>query len=389
MQSDDNTEVGLLGTSQAIRAIKADVATAARSDAKVLVTGETGVGKEVVARLIHEQSARRHKPLVTLNCAGVPESLLESELFGHVRGSFTGAHKDRRGLLEMAANGTMFLDEVGEMSLRMQAVLLRFLQSGEIQRVGADSAHTRVNVRLVSATNRDLKARMADGEFREDFYFRLNVVSIHIPPLRDRAEDIPLLAAHFVEELGRQHRISTALSPELLDVLTRYRWPGNVRELRNVLERALVRARGPVLTPRDLPQQVLDDATVNSAPSAVDSATSQGARATAPSRVNDLAARMLVHGESFWAVVPPAAVLEYAHARRSQGPHPARTRTDPRQLSRPSVALQHGRRGQRTVPGLSAGTWLSFAAPQPEGDPPHRPTAHDGGQRRQELDTSL
>ena len=145
----------------------------------------------------------------------------------------------------MAANGTMFLDEVGEMSLRMQAVLLRFLQSGEIQRVGADTAHTRVNVRLISATNRDLRAQMADGEFREDFYFRLNVVGIHLLPLRQRAEDIPLLAIHFVEELGRQHRVATTLSPEILDILCRYHWPGNVRELRNVLERALVRAAGP------------------------------------------------------------------------------------------------------------------------------------------------
>ena len=157
VQSDDNSEVRLVGTSTAILAIQADIDTAARSDAKVLITGETGVGKEVVAHFIHQRSARRHQPMVTLNCAGVPESLLESELFGHVRGSFTGAHKDRRGLLEMAANGTMFLDEVGEMSLRMQAVLLRFLQSGEIQRVGADRAHTKVNVRLISATNRDLE----------------------------------------------------------------------------------------------------------------------------------------------------------------------------------------------------------------------------------------
>src|SRR5262249_47390960 len=157
----------LLGRSEAIRAIEADVECAARSDAKVLITGETGVGKEVVAKLIHQRSSRANAPLVTLNCAGLPDSLLESELFGHARGSFTGAYRDKPGLLEMGQSGTVFLDEVGEMSTRMQVVLLRFLETGEIQRVGGDRAHTRVNVRLITATNRDLPAQIVSGAFRE------------------------------------------------------------------------------------------------------------------------------------------------------------------------------------------------------------------------------
>src|SRR5882672_3225299 len=195
-------EVRLIGRSAAIRAIEDEVDRAARSDAKVLITGETGVGKEVVARLIHQRSGRSSASLVTLNCAGLPDSLLESELFGHVRGSFTGAYRDKPGLLEMAPNGTVFLDEVGEMSTRMQVVLLRFLETGEIQRIGADRSHTRVNVRLITATNRDLPVQIANGVFREDLYFRLNVIRLHIPPLRERADDIPLLVNYYLDEYG-------------------------------------------------------------------------------------------------------------------------------------------------------------------------------------------
>src|SRR3984885_5427637 len=201
-------ETNLIGRSEAIRAIEAEVDTAARSDAKVLITGETGVGKEVVARLIHHRSARANSPLVTLNCAGLPDSLLESELFGHVRGSFTGAYRDKPGLLEMAPNGTVFLDEVGEMSARMQVVLLRFLETGEIQRVGSDRSHTRVNVRLITATNRDLQTQINSGAFREDLYFRLNVIRLTIPPLRERIDDIPLLIDYYLDTYGTQHRVT-------------------------------------------------------------------------------------------------------------------------------------------------------------------------------------
>src|SRR5262245_45624412 len=250
-------DVRLVGRSEAIRSIEADIDCAARSDAKVLITGETGVGKEVVARLIHQRSLRAAAGMVTLNCAGLPDSLLESELFGHVRGSFTGAYRDKPGLLEMAPNGTVFLDEVGEMSTRMQVVLLRFLESGEIQRVGADRSHARVNVRLVTATNRDLEAQIAAGTFREDLYFRLNVIRLTIPPLRERADDIPLLVNYFLHTYRQVHQTAAnEISPEAMDALLAHRWPGNVRELKNVVERIVLKATGPVVGLADLPPEV-------------------------------------------------------------------------------------------------------------------------------------
>src|SRR2546428_8548080 len=181
-----------------MRAIRAEVEWAARSDAKVLLAGEGGVGKDIRARVIHQRSPRRHMPLVTINCVSVPDSLLEPELFGHVRGSFTGAFRDRVGLLEAAHRGTVFLDEVCEMSTRMQALLLRFLESGEIQRIGADRALSNVDVRVIAATNRDPQELVANKTFREDLYYRLNVIDIRIPPLRARRVDIPLLFEHFI-----------------------------------------------------------------------------------------------------------------------------------------------------------------------------------------------
>jgi transcriptional regulator with GAF, ATPase, and Fis domain len=196
-----------IARSEAMRTLEADVDCAARSDAKVLITGETGAGKEVIARLIHERGIRASARMVTLNCAGLPDSLLESELFGHVKGSFTGAYRDKPGLLEVAPNGTVFLDEIGEMSTRMQVVLLRFLETGEIQRVGADRSHIRVNVRLVTATNRDLPKEIAAGNFREDLFFRLNVIRMTIPPLRERIEDVPILFDHYLAFYCEQHRV--------------------------------------------------------------------------------------------------------------------------------------------------------------------------------------
>jgi transcriptional regulator with GAF, ATPase, and Fis domain len=283
-----------------IRAIETDVDLAARSDAKVLITGETGVGKEVVARLIHHRSPRASASLVTLNCAGLPDSLLESELFGHVRGSFTGAYRDKPGLLETAPNGTVFLDEVGEMSTRMQVVLLRFLESGEIQRIGADRSHARVNVRLITATNRDLAASIASGIFREDLYFRLNVIRLNIPPLRERAEDIPLLVTHFLAAFSQSHKVPTAeVTPEAMELLTTYRWPGNIRELKNVVERMVLKAGGQPIRPRDLPHDLVKTATAAAT-------TAPGATAAArPSPADDLAAVMVKQGESFWSVVYP------------------------------------------------------------------------------------
>jgi transcriptional regulator with GAF, ATPase, and Fis domain len=291
----------LIGRSEVIQTIETDVECAARSDAKVLITGETGVGKEIVARLIHHRSSRTSGPLVTVNCAGLPDSLLESELFGHVRGSFTGAYRDKPGLLEMAPNGTVFLDEVGEMSMRMQVVLLRFLETGEIQRIGADRCHTRVNVRLITATNRDLQAQIASGAFREDLYFRLNVIRLCIPPLRERVEDIALLVEHFLDMYSRQHRTARPqITPGALEVLSAYRWPGNIRELKNVLERLVLKANGQPIRPIDLPTDV--------APSAL-RVDRHGDRAVPgppePSAAERLAGRMLQGGESFWSAVYP------------------------------------------------------------------------------------
>jgi transcriptional regulator with PAS, ATPase and Fis domain len=226
----------------------------AAGDAKVLVTGESGVGKDVIARHIHANSKRVRGPFVAVNCAGLTETLLESELFGHVKGSFTGAYRDKRGKLQMAHGGTLFLDEVGEMSLRMQALLLRFLETGEIQSVGAHEESAHVDVRVIAATNRNLPDRVAAGEFREDLLYRLRVIHVHVPPLRERREDIRVLVKHLAARAGRQ----VQFSDEALRMLERYRWPGNVRELQNVVERACALADGHTITPDDLPDHVRD-----------------------------------------------------------------------------------------------------------------------------------
>jgi transcriptional regulator with GAF, ATPase, and Fis domain len=290
-------EPRFIARSSEMRALDADIDCAARSDAKVLITGETGVGKEVVARLIHQRSPRASAPMVALNCAGLPDSLLESELFGHMRGSFTGAYRDKPGLLEMAPNGTVFLDEVGEMSMRMQVVLLRFLETGEIQRVGADRSQTRVNVRLITATNRDLQAEITNGQFREDLYFRLNVVRLSIPPLRERADDIPELVKYYVSWYGQQHRVVVGdLSADALDALVAYRWPGNIRELRNVVERIVLKANGQPIRYSDLPPELIRTSLLRAVPGPV---------APKPSPSEELTALMLKQGESFWSAVYP------------------------------------------------------------------------------------
>jgi two-component system, NtrC family, response regulator AtoC len=222
------------------------------TDAKVLLTGESGVGKDVIAHVIHDQSQRARGPFIAVNCAGLTESLLESELFGHEKGSFTGAYRERRGTLEMAHGGTLFLDEVGEMSLRMQALLLRFLETGELQRVGGSERAMRADVRIIAATNRSLPERVSAGEFREDLLYRLRVIHIHVPPLRERRDDIRPLVAHF----AAAHKPPVEFSAEALTLLERYRWPGNVRELQNVVEQAVWQASGPVVEPMHLPPAI-------------------------------------------------------------------------------------------------------------------------------------
>ncbi len=282
-----------------MRNLEHEISDAARSDAKVLLTGESGVGKEVVARLIHDQSRRRSVKLVALNCAAVPDSLLESELFGHVRGSFTGAYRDKPGLLELANSGTIFLDEIGETSLRMQALMLRFLENGEIWRIGADRVQATSDVRVVAATNRDLADRIAQREFRADLYYRLNVLHIKIPPLRERRDDIPQFLDHFMRVYADRHLTPLPeLTPAARAALIAYDWPGNVRELKNLIERLVVRRRsGPVDEP-DLPTEVLGL-------SRRGPVVAPGEAAPVRSRADDLYDRMAVQGESFWSAVHP------------------------------------------------------------------------------------
>ena len=286
----------MLGVSAAIRAVEEEVDHAARSGAKVLITGESGVGKEVVARLIHDRGARRSAPLVTINCAGIPDSLLESEMFGHVRGSFTDAHRDKTGYLERAHGGTIFMDEIGEMSLRMQALLLRFLETGEIQRVGSDRKVPSLDVRVIAATHQRLIDLVAEKTFREDLYYRLNVIHINVPPLRDRRDDVFILAKYFVQQFADSHRIEAPeFTAEAVDYLANYRWPGNVRELRNVAERLVLRCRAGVIAVDALPREIVSEARTPA-----HAAAAPATNALAPAV---LVERMVSTGSSFWSVV--------------------------------------------------------------------------------------
>jgi len=242
----------LIVASASMQALVSAADRAAVSDGKVLVTGESGVGKDLIARRIHVRSRRANQAFIPVNCAGLTESLLESELFGHVKGSFTGAYRDKVGKLQAAHGGTIFLDEVGEMSLRMQAMLLRFLENGEIQAVGSDARVSRVNVRVIAATNRNLPDLIAAGQFREDLLYRLRVIHIDVPPLRERRDDIPMLVAHFVERTGRQVRFTD----EAILCLMRHRWPGNVRELQNVVEQVMWLSHGDRVDVAQLPEAV-------------------------------------------------------------------------------------------------------------------------------------
>jgi two-component system nitrogen regulation response regulator NtrX len=242
----------MVGESYAMRQLREQVAMAAPTNGRVLVYGENGTGKELVARTIHALSRRRAGPFVEVNCAAIPEELIESELFGHVRGAFTGAVADRRGKFEVADGGTIFLDEIGDMSLKTQAKVLRVLQEQTMEAVGG-TARIKVDARVVAATNKDLPAEIRAGRFREDLYFRLNVIPIFVPPLRERQEDIARLADHFMAELAREYgRRIKRFEPEALGALRRYEWPGNVRELRNVIERLMIMVPGDSIAAPDL-----------------------------------------------------------------------------------------------------------------------------------------
>ncbi|MCC6697242.1 MAG: sigma-54-dependent Fis family transcriptional regulator [Candidatus Hydrogenedentes bacterium] len=243
----------LLGDSPAMREVREFILRAAPTNATVLIRGETGTGKELVARAIHNRSQRSNHPFVAVNCAAMPEDLLESQLFGHERGSFTGADQARQGLFEAAHKGTLFLDEAGEMSLGLQAKLLRVLTDGEILRVGSTTPRN-VDVRIIAATHRDLESRVREGQFREDLYFRLAVVPLTIPPLRDRSGDIPVLVEHFLGKVAKDLKVPRrTIAPEAVDALGAYSFPGNVRELRNLIERAYILGRGAELGTSDFP----------------------------------------------------------------------------------------------------------------------------------------
>jgi two-component system response regulator AtoC len=324
-----NGHVELIGTSAAMIDLKEEVEQVAGSDAKVLITGESGVGKEVVARAINEASARAPFPFVPVNCAGIPETLLESELFGHVKGSFTGAYRDKPGKLEMADDGTIFLDEIGEMTLRMQGLLLRFLETGEIQKVGAERVGRATNVRVIAATNRNLRDLIAAGQFREDLFYRLNVIHITVPPLRERREDIPPLVQHFLRRYtagngngnGADHSTAPAhaspaahangavhsngtnvsryvvrdISQDAMSTLRAYSWPGNVRELQNVVERLIVTGRREVIQIGDLGQEIR----------ALSAGGGKPRKERRRTVADELFKKLVEERESFWTTVYP------------------------------------------------------------------------------------
>ena len=291
----DVQERELIGSSPLMAKLRQQIHQVAPTDAKVLITGESGVGKELVARALHTQSDRAAQNFVAVNCAGLPETLLESELFGHARGSFTGAFRDQTGKLELAHRGTVFLDELAEMTLRMQALLLRFLETGELQKVGADALSQKVDVRVVAATNQNLQALVRAGSFREDLYYRLGVIHVAVPPLRERPRDIPDLVRHFMATVSARTRsIVRDISPEAMILLGRYAWPGNVRELQNVVERLIITGQREIVQPDELPPEIL--------PPLERTRVAQERRRTV---ADDLYQRLTEEGRCFWTTVYP------------------------------------------------------------------------------------
>jgi transcriptional regulator with PAS, ATPase and Fis domain len=330
----DSLDPPFIVSNQKMIALLALADRAAQSDGKVLITGESGVGKDLFARRIHARSRRSSQPFVAVNCAGLTESLLESELFGHVKGSFTGAYRDKPGKLQTANRGTIFLDEVGEMSLRMQAMLLRFLENGEIQAVGSDGRGTRVDVRVIAATNRNLPEMIAAGQFREDLLYRLRVIHIEVPPLRERREDIDQLVAFFVRRTGQHITISEAAR----QALVRYRWPGNVRELQNVIEQAIWLAEQDRVEVDQLPELVR-----------------AGSQSLLPTRerrrqvADELYEAIVSAGYSFWDHVYPLFLARDI------------TRHDMRELVRRGLATTRGNyRALLKLFGMNSGDYKRF-----------------------------
>ena len=250
-----NSKVDMIGLSASFVDLLDILKTGAMSDAPILLTGESGTGKGVAAQWIHEQSSRAHKPFVNVNCAAIPETLLESELFGHERGAFTGANFKKEGRFEVADGGTIFLDEIGSLSPQLQVKLLRILQDGTFERLGSNTTRS-VNVRIISATNAVLRPMIEANQFREDLYYRLNVIEIQLPPLKERKKDIPILVEHFLKTANHKHnRNVEGISRDALELLEHYPWPGNIRELQNIIERSVILCKGKLITAKDLPGQ--------------------------------------------------------------------------------------------------------------------------------------
>jgi two-component system, NtrC family, nitrogen regulation response regulator NtrX len=246
----------LLGNSQALKEIIATVEMVAKKNTTILITGENGTGKENVARLIHEKSNRSTKPFVAINCAAIPDELIESELFGHEKGAFTGAHTAKRGKFELAHNGTLFLDEIGDMSLKTQSKLLRALQEQKIERIGSDETIS-VDARIITATNKNLEEEIKKGNFREDLFYRINVIPIHLPPLRQRKEDIELISSHYLSLFSAENSIKNkSISSSAINILKSYSWPGNVRELKNIMERLSIMVKSDTIEPQHLPSPI-------------------------------------------------------------------------------------------------------------------------------------
>ncbi|MCC7123634.1 MAG: sigma-54-dependent Fis family transcriptional regulator [Acidobacteria bacterium] len=261
-EQEQHTFENILGRSKPMHALFELVEAVAQSDANVLIQGENGTGKELFANALHQRSQRARGPFIKINCAALPKDLIESELFGYKKGSFTGANADKVGLLELSRGGSLMLDEIGEMPALLQTKLLRVLQEREFRPIGSDRS-VQVDFRLICATNVDLDAALADGRLREDLYFRINTITMKVPPLRERPEDIPLLCSHFLHKFNqRYHKSLAGISPAAYQLLMRFRWPGNVRELENAIERAVLVAKGTEVQPQDLPESMRDDGPV-------------------------------------------------------------------------------------------------------------------------------
>lgn len=320
--SQEDIEGGIIGGSPAMQGVFKTIGQVAASDVTVMVTGESGTGKELIARAIYQNSLRAGKPYIAVNCAAIPENLIESELFGHEKGSFTGATSQRIGKFELCDGGTIFLDEIGDMALATQTKILRALQEGEIQRVGS-SQTIKVNVRMLAATNKPLEEMVKEKTFREDLYYRLNVVRIQLPPLRERLEDVPPLIDFVLKRLSRDSKTDAkSISPEALAVLARYSWPGNVRELENLVYRSAVMAQGDMILVKDLPQELVS--AVGDIPSPVASVTAVEPSAPEPAAVVEPEAASLATSPIDTEAVAGIPDVEpfdavYAKLRKEQG----------------------------------------------------------------------